>query len=302
MAASEGPSESPMRLIRHHVDGDARLAIGVGEMAIDVAALGRPGLPTTMEALLAGGDRALVSLREAAAGVRGTTPRQALDALDLLPPVARPGKIIAVGRNYREHASEEGVATPEAPVVFTKFTSSIVGAGDDIVWRASDSGQVDYEAELAVVIGRPTRDVPIERALDSVLGYTCLNDVSARDLQFADGQWVRGKSLDTFCPIGPWIVTIDEVPDPQALRIRCLVNGEPLQDASTAEMVHSVAELIAFCSRYMTLDPGDVIATGTPAGVGVFRQPPRFLEDGDDVVVDIEGIGRLENRCRVLPD
>lgn len=290
-----------MRLIRHRVDGDARLAIGVGESAIDVAALGRPGLPTTMEALLAGGDRALASFREAAAGVRDTTPRHALDALDLLPPVARPGKIIAVGRNYREHASEEGVATPEAPVVFTKFTSSIVGGRDDIVWRASDSGQVDYEAELAVVIGRTTRDVAISQALDSVLGYTCLNDVSARDLQFADGQWVRGKSLDTFCPIGPWIVTSDDVPDPQALRIMCLVNGEPLQDASTAEMVHGVAELIAFCSRYMTLDPGDVIATGTPAGVGVFRQPPRFLKDGDEVVVDIEGIGRLENRCRVLP-
>ena len=123
--------------------------------------------------------------------------------------------------------------------------------------------------------------------------------MSARDLQFGDGQWVRGKSLDTFCPFGPWIVTADEIPDPQALRIRCLVNGEVLQDANTSEMVHGVAALIAFCSRFMTLEPGDVIATGTPAGVGVFRKPPRFLADGDEVVVEIEGVGRLVNRCRV---
>ena len=160
--------------------------------------------------------------------------------------------------------------------------------------------QVDYEAELAVVIGRTARNVPVETALDHVLGYTCLNDVSARDLQFADGQWVRGKSLDTFCPLGPWLVTADEIPDPGALRLRCLVNDEVLQEAMTSEMVHGVPELIAFCSRFMTLEPGDIIATGTPAGVGVFRQPPRFLGDGDVVVVDIDGVGRLTNPCRVI--
>jgi 5-carboxymethyl-2-hydroxymuconate isomerase len=168
------------------------------------------------------------------------------------------------------------------------------------VWRAADTGEVDYEAELAVVIGRTARDVPVTTALDHVLGYTCLNDVSARDLQFGDGQWVRGKSLDTFCPLGPWLVTADEILDPGALRIRCIVNGEVLQDAMTSEMVHSVPELIAFCSRFMTLEPGDIIATGTPAGVGVFRQPPRFLRDGDVVAVDIDGIGRLTNPCRVM--
>jgi 2-keto-4-pentenoate hydratase/2-oxohepta-3-ene-1,7-dioic acid hydratase in catechol pathway len=187
-------------------------------------------------------------------------------------------------------------------VLFAKFPSSLIGDGADITWRAADTEQVDYEAELAVVIGRRARDVPASMALDHVLGYTCLNDVSARDLQFGDGQWVRGKSLDTFCPVGPWIVTADELADPGALRIRCLVNGEVVQDARTSEMVHGVPELIAFCSRFMTLEPGDVIATGTPGGVGVFRDPPRFLDDGDEVVIDIEGIGRLVNRCRVVAD
>lgn len=159
-----------------------------------------------------------------------------------------------------------------------------------------------HEHVAAVVIGRTGRDIPAARAFDHVLGYTCLNDVSARDLQFGDGQWVRGKSLDTFCPMGPWIVTTDELPDPGGREIRCLVNGDVVQAARTSEMVHDIPSLIAFCSRFMTLEPGDVIATGTPGGVGVFRVPPRFLGDGDEVVVEIEGIGRLTNRCRVLGD
>ena len=207
-----------------------------------------------------------------------------------------------MGRNYHEHAAEEGKTAPADPVVFAKFPNALVGDRADIVWRAADTGQVDYEAELAVVIGRTARDVPVSEALDHVLGYTCLNDVSARDLQFGDGQWVRGKSLDTFCPTGPWIVTRDELPDPGSLRIRCLVNDEILQDAGTSQMVHDVPDLIAFCSRFMTLEPGDIIATGTPGGVGVFREPPRFLRDGDEVVVDIDGVGRLVNRCRVIGD
>ena len=177
-------------------------------------------------------------------------------------PVARPGKIMAVGRNYADHAAEQGVATAEDPILFTKYSSSVIADGEDIVWRAADTEQVDYEAELAVVIGTTARDVPPDRALDHVLGYTCLNDVSARDLQFGDGQWVRGKSLDTFCPTGPWIVTADDIPDPQALRIRCIVNGEVVQDASTGQMLHGVAALIAFCSRFFTLDP----ATSSPPG------------------------------------
>jgi 2-keto-4-pentenoate hydratase/2-oxohepta-3-ene-1,7-dioic acid hydratase in catechol pathway len=162
------------------------------------------------------------------------------------------------------------------------------------------TAEVDYEAELAVVIGRRARNVPIDEALDHVLGYSCLNDVSARDLQVSDGQWTRAKSLDTFCPIGPWVVTADAIPDPGALRVRCRVNGEQRQDASTAELVHGVAELIAYCSRSFTLEPGDVIATGTPGGVGAFREPPLFLADGDTVEVEIERVGILTNRCRVV--
>jgi 2-keto-4-pentenoate hydratase/2-oxohepta-3-ene-1,7-dioic acid hydratase in catechol pathway len=159
---------------------------------------------------------------------------------------------------------------------------------------------VDYEAELGVVIGTTARRVSAEGAYAYVAGYTCLNDVSARDLQFGDKQWVRGKSLDTFCPMGPWLVTRDELPDPHTLAIRCSVNGELLQDSNTSELIFGVPELVSFLSHAFTLLPGDVIATGTPSGVGVFRKPPRFLKDGDAVVVEIEGIGRLENSCRTL--
>ena len=160
---------------------------------------------------------------------------------------------------------------------------------------------MDYEAELGVVIGRPTRNVTIGEALDAVLGYTCLNDVSARDLQFGDGQWVRGKSLDTFCPTGPVVVTADELGDPSDLAISCTVNGERLQSARTSDMFFNVATIISHCSRAFTLEPGDLIATGTPGGVGVFRKPPRFLADGDVVVVSIERIGELVNICRARP-
>jgi 2-keto-4-pentenoate hydratase/2-oxohepta-3-ene-1,7-dioic acid hydratase in catechol pathway len=290
-----------MRLLSHLGDDGERLAIVVGEGEIvDVADLLKDG-PWTIARLLRAGPDGVDRIRDVVeAG--GPWTSQPLSALTPLPPIARPGKIVAVGRNYADHAAEQGVATPDDPILFTKYSSSVVADGADIVWRASDTAQVDYEAELAVVIGTVARDVRPERALDHVLGYACLNDVSARDLQFGDGQWIRGKSLDTFCPFGPWIVTADEIPDPQALRIRCLVNGEVLQDANTSLMLHGVAALIAFTSRFITLEPGDVIATGTPAGVGVFRKPPRFLGDGDEVVVDIEGIGQLHNRCRIAAD
>lgn len=290
-----------MRLLSHRADDGERLAVVTAtDAVVDVAdVLGERDW--TMTRLLREGPAAVERVRTAlAAG--GAWPMRPLAGIVALPPVGRPGKIIAVGRNYADHAAEQGVATADDPILFTKYGSSVVPDGADIVWRAGDTQQVDYEAELAVIIGTTARDVPQERALDHVLGYACLNDVSARDLQFGDGQWVRGKSLDTFCPFGPWIVTADEVPDPQALRIRCLVNGEVLQEANTSQMLHGVAALIAFCSRFFTLEPGDVIATGTPAGVGVFRKPPRFLGDGDEVVIDIEGVGRLRNRCRVLPD
>jgi 2-keto-4-pentenoate hydratase/2-oxohepta-3-ene-1,7-dioic acid hydratase in catechol pathway len=216
----------------------------------------------------------------------------------LLAPVGRPGKVVAIGRNYREHADEEGVDAPTAPLVFAKWPSSIVGPDAEIRWDPELTAQVDYEAELAVVIGRTARGVSVEDALDHVLGYTCLDDVSARDLQFGDGQWTRGKSLDTFCPMGPALVTADEVPDPQALAIECRVNGTVLQRSTTAAMYFGVAQIISHCSMAFTLEPGDVIATGTPGGVGIFRDPPILLGDGDVVEVEIERIGTLRNTCR----
>ena len=210
----------------------------------------------------------------------------------------RPGKVVAIGRNYRDHAAESGAEPPPAPLIFAKFPTSVVGPGADVRWDPALTSQVDYEAELAVVIGRRARRLSPAEALDAVLGYTCLNDVSARDLQFGDGQWVRGKSLDTFCPLGPAIVTGDELGDAADLAIRCLVNGDERQSARTSDLYFGVAQIISHCSQAFTLEPGDVIATGTPAGVGAFRKPPVWLADGDEMIVEIEGIGRLVNRCR----
>lgn len=210
----------------------------------------------------------------------------------------RPGKIVAIGLNYLDHVRETGMETPERPIVFAKFPSSVVGPEDDIVVDRRVTARADWEVELAVVIGRPARDVAAEEALDHVFGYTVANDVSARDVQFADGQWVRGKSFDTFCPVGPVLVTRDEIPDPQLLRLTTSVNGELVQDSSTAEMIFGVAELIAFCSRSLTLAPGDLLLTGTPWGCGEFREPRRSLQDGDLVECAVEGIGTLRNTVR----
>ena len=211
-------------------------------------------------------------------------------------PIRRPGKIVCVGLNYRDHADEQGVDLPSRPLLFAKWPNALIGPGDAIVVPPI-SRQVDYEAELGVVIGERCRAVPVERALDVVAGYVCVNDVTARDLQFGDGQWTRAKSFDTFCPVGS-ATPASAVPDPQALRIRCLLNGDALQDSSTAAMVFGVAELIAFVSEAITLEPDDLIATGTPAGVGVFRDPKVFLAPGDEVSVEIETIGSLTNPVR----
>jgi 2-keto-4-pentenoate hydratase/2-oxohepta-3-ene-1,7-dioic acid hydratase in catechol pathway len=208
--------------------------------------------------------------------------------------IPRPGKIVCVGLNYRDHAAEGGQDLPKAPLLFAKWPNTLIGDGDPVV-LPPESTQVDYEAELGVVIGAKAKRVSEHDALDHVAGYICVNDVSARDLQFADGQWTRGKSPDTFCPVGPRLVPREEIADPQALAIRCLVNGEALQDSSTAQMIFSVAEIIAYTSQIITLEPGDLIATGTPAGVGVFRDPKVLLQDGDEVSVEIEGLGTLTN-------
>lgn len=224
----------------------------------------------------------------------------ALDQANLAAPVTRPTKIIALGLNYADHAVEGKAQVPENPLIFAKFPNSIVGPGQAIAWNLNITKKVDYEAELAVVIGKKISDIPEDAAMEAVFGYACANDVSARDLQFGDKQWVRGKSLDTFCPLGPWIVTRDEIPDPHNLKIRCHLNGQTLQDSHTGEMFFKVPFLVSFLSRHFTLMPGDVILTGTPAGVGVFRNPRMYLKDGDEVIVEIEGLGRLVNSCRTF--
>ena len=210
-------------------------------------------------------------------------------------PISRPEKIVAIGLNYEDHAAETGAEIPEKPVVFTKYPNTIVGPGEPIRIPPI-AEQIDYEAELAVVIGRTARNVPESEALESVFGYANANDVSARDLQFSEGgQWTRSKSLDTFMPLGPFIVTRDEVPDPQSLSIRAILNGEVVQDGTTSKMIFSVAELVAFLSTGMTLVPGDVIITGTPPGVGMARDPQLWMKPGDEVSIEIEGLGTLTN-------
>lgn len=225
----------------------------------------------------------------------GSAPPLAAGTYQLLAPVRAPEKILAIGLNYADHARESGLEPPSAPMLFIKTTNSIVGPGEAIRYASSNSSQVDYEVELAAVIGRAARNVSPTEALDYVFGYTVCNDVSARDCQFADTQWSRAKSFDTFCPLGPWIVTADEVPDPQNLALRCRVNGQTLQDSTTSEMIFGVAELVSYLSRVMTLKPGDVIATGTPYGVGFARDPQVFLGDGDVVEVEVDGIGTLRS-------
>jgi 2-keto-4-pentenoate hydratase/2-oxohepta-3-ene-1,7-dioic acid hydratase in catechol pathway len=209
-------------------------------------------------------------------------------------PVPRPGKLICVGLNYRDHAAESKMAIPENPVIFSKFSTCVIAPGEPVV-LPRQSKQVDYEAELAVVIGRRAKNVPATRAYDYVFGYTAFNDVSARDFQFADGQWQRGKSCDTFAPMGQTIVTTDAIPDPHKLSIKLTLNGQTMQDSNTDQMIFGVPRLIEFLSESITLEPGDVIATGTPPGVGFARKPPVFLKDGDQMEVLIEGMGGLGN-------
>ncbi len=212
-------------------------------------------------------------------------------------PVPKPGKIIAVGFNYREHQAETGMKPASEPALFAKYANSVIGPAEVIrLPRATD--EPDYEAEFAVVIGRTASDVDARHALEYVAGYMCCNDVTARDLIRSNPQWQRGKAIDSFLPCGPWLISNDEIPNPQTLGIRCLLNGEVMQNSSTKYMIWSVADLISFISQTCTLEPGDIIATGTPSGVGAARKPQRFLHHGDEVLVEIDRIGRLVNSVK----
>ena len=281
-----------MRLITYKAKNDARLGLLRDDHVIDLATASDGRLPSDMITFLQQGEPALQLARQVEQNATASLP---LAEVTLLAPIPNPSKVVAIGLNYMDHCREQNIEPPEAPIIFAKFPSAVVGPGAAIRWDPALTRKVDYEVELAVVMGRTARRVSAADALDYVAGYTICNDVSARDLQFGDRQWVRGKSLDTFCPLGPWLVTRDEIPDPHDLSIRCTLNGQVMQDSTTAEMIFGVPQLIEFISRAFSLLPGDVIATGTPDGVGVFRSPQVFMKNGDVVTLEVEGLGQLTN-------
>jgi 2-keto-4-pentenoate hydratase/2-oxohepta-3-ene-1,7-dioic acid hydratase in catechol pathway len=290
-----------MKLVTYESDSTQRVAAVFDGRLVDLASITRPasfsGQP--MIELLVGGAAALEAARAQLAEVQRHWQPEAHLALErarLLAPIPRPGKIVAIGRNYADHAAETGVKPFENPRIIAKLPSSVTGPGA-VVRRPPGVMKLDYEIELGVVIGKRSKLVPRTQALDAVAGYTVLNDVSAREFQFdvAPAQTTFAKSMDDFCPMGPWIVTADEIPDPQSLALQLRVNDELLQDGSTHDMIFDVPHLIEYISRFITLEPGDVIATGTPAGVGAFRTPPRWLQPGDRLRLEISQVGVLEH-------
>ncbi|GII63623.1 2-keto-4-pentenoate hydratase [Sphaerisporangium krabiense] len=279
-------------LARARLDGRVVLVrIAQGQATVLATESGHPAADVLREALGTGAWRA-----DGDAG-GATVP---VGDLELLAPVANPSKILCVGLNYLDHADESGVQAPAKPLLFAKFPNALRADGAVVEVPKDISGELDYEGELAVVIGRRASHVGRDEALDHVLGYVAANDLSARDAQFSDGQWLRGKSADGFCPVGPVVVPAEDVADPQALRIVTRLNDQVVQDGSTAEMIFSVAEIISYASHYMTLEPGDLILTGTPPGVGFARKPPLLVQNGDVVTVTVEGIGSVANRVLVV--
>jgi len=287
-----------MKLISYQVsDNQAHLGALVGDSIVNLKQASGGALPDDMLRFLQLGNAAMQTAHEI---LERADADLALDSVRLLTPVQNPSKVVAIGLNYMDHIREANIGMPDLATMFCKFPSSIIGSDDEIRWSDKLTSQVDFEAELAVVIGKTARNVDAEVALDHVAGYMNCNDVSARDLQFKPGdQWLRGKCLDSFCPLGPYLVTRDEITDPQRLTIQCYVNDKLMQDSNTSEMIYDVAYLIEYLSAAFTLLPGDIIATGTPHGVGAFRDPPVWLQSGDRVTVEIEGLGKLSNTCIV---
>jgi 2-keto-4-pentenoate hydratase/2-oxohepta-3-ene-1,7-dioic acid hydratase in catechol pathway len=285
------------------IDDDGHFAPGLllenGD-AIDLRGLGHDPAIVTMGDVLNGWDEISPLLLEiAGGGAAHDAPTIAASEVRLGPPVPRPTKLSAVGLNYRDHAAEANQALPEEPLMFVKHVTSVIGPDASIV-LPPESKAVDYEAELAIVIGRAGYRVREEDALDHVVGYMAFNDVTARDWQRRQSQWISAKSFETFAPCGPWLVTTDEIRDPNVLAIGCTVNGEERQSSSTKEMVFSCAKIVSYISHVWRLEPGDVIATGTPPGIGAARKPPIFLADGDVVEVSVEGLGVLRNPVRAF--
>lgn len=276
-----------MRLVTFQSAGHpAQPGVVVDSKVVGLAIAGFPD----MIAIAGAGEVGLKNIRDFSA----TGASFDLASVKLLAPIPRPSKLICIGLNYRDHAIESNMEIPKVPTVFNKFASSVIGPGDPVI-LPKRSEKPDYEAEFAVVIGKGGRYIPEQNWKEHVFGYTIVNDVSARDYQMATTQWLMGKTFDTFAPMGPWIVTADEIRDPHALDIRMTINGEVLQNSNTKELIFNIPALIAYISSVCTLDPGDIISTGTPAGVGLGFKPPRWLKPGDECVITVQGIGELRN-------
>jgi 2-keto-4-pentenoate hydratase/2-oxohepta-3-ene-1,7-dioic acid hydratase in catechol pathway len=302
-----------MKLVTFQKKGEPRLGIVSGEWVVDAREALRcfrrkivATLPTSdtadLRAFLATGRRGLLALKKVEALVPTLArDKRAMAAIAMplaqtkfLAPILNPQKIICVGQNYRDHCLEQNAPIPERPIIFTKFQNCLNGHNAPILKPAATQ-QLDFEAELAFVIGKRGKLIAEEKAMEHVAGYMIFHDVTARDIQYGDKQWVRGKSCDTFAPCGPWFVTKDEIPDPHNLRVQLWLNGALMQNSNTSQFIFSIPHMVSFLSRTITLEVGDIISTGTPPGVGVFRKPPIFMKAGDRVAIEIEGLGRLEN-------
>ncbi len=310
-----------MRLVTYQHQGQSRVGAQLDEQIVDLnrayqaslnhahntdeLAVADARVPSDMIGLLRGGDASLRAAQQGLVYVRrqleveGNTLNHqgivyAIESISILQPVLRPGKVICLGLNYRDHAAEAGMAIPEYPVLFHKVAGSLIGHNQPVVVPRISS-KIDFEGELAIIIGRRGKYIAEDEALSYVAGYTVANDISARDLQFRTSQWTTGKMLDTFGPLGPALVTRDEVPDPNALRIKTTLNGQVMQDGNTADMIFHVPFIVSYISEIVTIEPGDVILTGTPAGIGNTRTPPVFMKPGDTISVEIERLGILTN-------
>jgi len=278
-----------LRFLTIQRDGRAEPAV---EADGEIISLQRAGFDSILSVIRGGAD-AMDQVRRLIPAAIGAD-RWPVGGVKLLAPIPRPPKVICIGLNYRDHAAETRMTIPEVPTVFAKFPTAVIGPGEPIV-LPKNSAKPDYEAEFVIVVGKGGRYIPEDRWREHVFGYTMMNDVSARDYQLATTQWTMGKTFDTFAPLGPAIVTTDEIADPQALAISMTVSGARLQESNTSQMIFPIPRLIAFLSSVFTLEPGDVIATGTPSGVGFVRKPPRWLKPGDECVVRVEGLGELVN-------
>ncbi|GFN75387.1 fumarylacetoacetate hydrolase domain-containing protein 2-like [Plakobranchus ocellatus] len=286
---------SAMRFIRYETSGRQGLGVALKEddSIFDLTSFD-PSVGASMQAFIAGGEDSVLKAKKAIENGKNVLPQ---DQVRILAPISDPGKILCVGMNYRDHCEEQNIPVPKEPVIFSKFNNSIIGPNDSIKYP-DETEELDWEVEFVIIIGKEGKNIQESKAMEYVFGYTVAHDVSARDwqLQRNGNQFLIGKSMDTFCPLGPAIVTKENIKDPHNLKLWTLVNGVTKQEGNTSEMVFKTEAVIAFISRFFTLQPGDIILTGTPPGVGVFQNPPEFLKRGDVVEVGVEGIGSITNK------